>query len=235
MLQCVAVWCSLVQRAAVCDRACTFRCSVLQRVAVPQYFSLVQCGAVWCSVVQCGAVWCSVVQCGVVWCCVVQCVAVCCSVLQCVAVCCNVLQCVAVCRSVLRCVAVYCSVFVHSLQHTCFYVTWILIFVPGIIFRDICASGLCLCWSWWRFRCAAVLCSVLWCVAACCSVLQRVAVCCVLQRVAACCSVLQYDAVCWSVYVTHAGWCASDALCCSICWGRSDGSCNTHMNESIYE
>jgi len=33
-LQCVAVWCSVVQ-----------------------------CGAVWCSVVQCGAVWCSVLQC----------------------------------------------------------------------------------------------------------------------------------------------------------------------------
>jgi len=67
---------------------------VLQCGAV--WCSVVQCGAVWCSVVQCGAAWCSVVQCGAVWCSVLQCGAVCCSVLQCVAVCCSVVQCVAV-------------------------------------------------------------------------------------------------------------------------------------------
>ena len=49
MVQCGAVWCSVVQCGAV-------RCSV------------VQCGAVWCSVMQCGAAWCSAVQCGAVWC-----------------------------------------------------------------------------------------------------------------------------------------------------------------------
>jgi len=52
-----AVWCSVVQCGAVC-------CSV-SRVydfgEVTNYSHQV-CGAVWCSVVQCGAVWCSVVQ-----------------------------------------------------------------------------------------------------------------------------------------------------------------------------
>ena len=51
MLQCSAVWCSVVQ-----------------------------CSAVWCSVVQCGAAWCSVVQLVAGWCSVLLCVAVCCSV-----------------------------------------------------------------------------------------------------------------------------------------------------------
>ena len=60
MLQCGAVWCSVVHCVAVCG-------------------SVVQCGAVRCSVLQCGAVWCSVVQC----------VALCCTVLHCVAVCCH--------------------------------------------------------------------------------------------------------------------------------------------------
>jgi len=45
---------------------------VLQCGAV--WCSVVQCGAVWCSVLQCGAVWCSVLQCGAVWCSVLQCV-----------------------------------------------------------------------------------------------------------------------------------------------------------------
>ena len=66
MLQCVAVFCILIQTGFFCIYLGLF-CSVLQRVAA-------------C---------CSVVQCGVV----LQCVAVCCSVLQCVAVCCSVLQC----------------------------------------------------------------------------------------------------------------------------------------------
>jgi len=74
VLQCVAVYCSVLQRIAVC-------CSVLQ------------CAAVYCSVLQCIAVCCSVLQCVAVWCSVLQCVVACCSVLQCVAVCCSVLQC----------------------------------------------------------------------------------------------------------------------------------------------
>ena len=88
---CGAVWCSVLQCAAVC------------------------CVAVCCSVLQCVAVCCSV-QCEC--CSVLQCVAVCCSVLQCVAVCCSVVQNAQVfkiciprsCCSVLQCVAVCCSV-----------------------------------------------------------------------------------------------------------------------------
>jgi len=75
----------------------------------------VQCVTACYTVIQCGAVWCSAVQyvtvChklqqrarqkkrlrgGAVCCSVSQCVTVCCSVLQCVAVCCSVLQSVAV-------------------------------------------------------------------------------------------------------------------------------------------
>ena len=71
MVQCGAVWCSVVQ-----------------------------CGAAWCSVVQRGAAWCSVVQCAAVWfvaACfsILRCVEVCCSVSWRVAVCCSA-QCVAV-------------------------------------------------------------------------------------------------------------------------------------------
>jgi len=60
VVQCGAVWCSVVQCGAV-------------------RFSVVQCGSVWCSAVQCGAVCCSVVQCGSVWCSAVQCGAVRCT------------------------------------------------------------------------------------------------------------------------------------------------------------
>ena len=136
MVQCGAVWCSVVT-----------------------------CGAVWCGDVQCGAVrhlsaaGLHLVVCGILMRCIVtshqaalrikavykgrvqrpctptrktnalcrragdslshsllpmhiqsEVAAVCCSVLQCVAVCCSVLQCVAVCCSVLQCVAVCCSV-----------------------------------------------------------------------------------------------------------------------------
>jgi hypothetical protein len=48
VVQCGAVWCSVVRCGAV-------RCGV------------VLCGAVWCSVVQCGAVWCGAVRCCVVY------------------------------------------------------------------------------------------------------------------------------------------------------------------------
>jgi len=46
-------------------------------------YSVVQCGAVWCSVVQCGAAWCSVVQRGAAWCSVVQRGAVQCKAVKC--------------------------------------------------------------------------------------------------------------------------------------------------------
>jgi len=78
VLQCGAVWCSVLQCVAVCNV-----------VSDPEVHH-VRGSATFCSthvlrytyVLQCVAV------CG----CVLQCVAVCCSVLQCVAVCCSVLQ-----------------------------------------------------------------------------------------------------------------------------------------------
>jgi len=119
MLQCGAVWCSVVQCSAVC-------CSVLQCVAT--CCSVLQCVEVRYTVVQCRWVIglantyvapltrqtrCSMLQCVATHMsslCLAKQVAVCCSVLQCdathmsslylakhVPVCCSVLQCVAVC------------------------------------------------------------------------------------------------------------------------------------------
>ena len=91
-------------------------------------WSVVQCGAVWCSVLQCVAlvvldVFFRLVSTGVLQCMqcdVLHCIAVCCSVLQCVAVWCSVLQCFAlialdllfhlVSTSVLQRIAMSCSV-----------------------------------------------------------------------------------------------------------------------------
>jgi len=53
---------------------------VVQCVAV--WYSVLQCGTVCCSVVQCVAVWYSVLQCGTVCCSVMQRFTVCCIVLQ---------------------------------------------------------------------------------------------------------------------------------------------------------
>ena len=86
MLQCKAVFCSVLQYGVMC-----------------------------CSMLQYAAVCCSVLQCLAIGCNALQCVAVCCSVLQCVAVCCSVLQCVAMCCSVLQCVAVPYGVTVNGL------------------------------------------------------------------------------------------------------------------------
>jgi len=77
VVQCGAVWCSVVKGGAVC-------------------------GVGWCSAVQCGEGWCSVLRCVAVRCRI----ALCCSVLQCVAVYCSVAQCVAVCYSALQFVPV---------------------------------------------------------------------------------------------------------------------------------
>ena len=72
MLQCVAVCCSVLQRAF---------CSVLSRV-LPQtrqlHISVLQCVVVRCSVLQFVAVCCNVLQYVVVGYSVLQCVAVCC-------------------------------------------------------------------------------------------------------------------------------------------------------------
>ena len=92
MLQCGAVWCSVLQCVALC-------CSVLQCDGVGSHSHH---GA---GVVQGKG---SVLQCVAVGCGGLRCVAVCCSVLQCVAVCCSVLQCIVVCSSV----AMFCSVLV---------------------------------------------------------------------------------------------------------------------------
>ena len=78
----VAVFCSVLQCAAVCYIVLVFA----GIMPLKQPFHLAQ----------------SVVRCSVL-----QCVAVCCSALQCVAVCCSVLQCVAVCCSVLHCSEVF--------------------------------------------------------------------------------------------------------------------------------
>jgi len=74
VLQCVAVCCSVLQRAVAC-----LDCP--PKVATD--IIVLQCVAVCCSVLQCVSMHCSALQC----------VAVCCSVLPCVAVCCHVLQC----------------------------------------------------------------------------------------------------------------------------------------------
>jgi len=71
VLQCVAVFCSVLQYEFTEENKALQRrsgCSVLQR------------DAAWCNVVERGAVCCSVVQCGVVYYSVVQCIAVGCSV-----------------------------------------------------------------------------------------------------------------------------------------------------------
>jgi len=91
VLQCGAVWCSMLQCVVMCQSASLLIYGT--------------CVAVRCCVLYlCVAVCCSVLQCAAVCCSVLQCVAVCCSVSvsQCVAVCCSVLQCAAVCRSVLQ-------------------------------------------------------------------------------------------------------------------------------------
>jgi len=135
-MQCVAVFCGVLQRATVCY-------SMLQSVAHPSYTDILSrtlhCVAVCCGVLRCVAV-CSTsiiyrhffhLRCVAVCCSVLQCAAVCCSVLQCAPVCCRVehihhiqiffhIHCAAVCCSVLRCVAV-CStsiIYRHSSTYT---------------------------------------------------------------------------------------------------------------------
>jgi len=102
----------------------------------------VGCAAVRSSVMQYGALCCSVVHFAAACCCVLECDSVlnhgalCCSVVQCVAVCCCDLQCVAarcfvsqrgvlwcsmlqygaVCCSMVQCVAVWCSVLLSSIN-----------------------------------------------------------------------------------------------------------------------
>ena len=98
LLQCVvAVCCRVLQWSCAVRQHLPFWALILWEPPEGGNGALLQCVAVCCSVVQCGAVWCSVLQCVAVCCSVLQCGAVWCSVLQCVAVCCSVLQCVAVC------------------------------------------------------------------------------------------------------------------------------------------
>ena len=63
MLQCVAVWCSVLQ----CGGGVVAHGLGVMR-GQGRDGSVVQCGSVWCSVVQCVAVWCSVLQCVAVCC-----------------------------------------------------------------------------------------------------------------------------------------------------------------------
>jgi len=62
VLQCVAVWCSVVRYGAMC-------CGVLQYIFSHRYHAQVSrlLAAVFCSVMQCGAVWCSVLRCVAVY------------------------------------------------------------------------------------------------------------------------------------------------------------------------
>jgi len=105
VLQCVALCFSVHEKIHGISNvknvpvfSCEFACFRLFN-----YYSVLQCVAVCCSVLLCVVVYCSMLQCVAVCCSVLQCVAVWCSVLQCVAVWCSVLQCVAVCCSVLHC------------------------------------------------------------------------------------------------------------------------------------
>jgi len=101
VVQCGAVWCSVVQRVIV-------RLSDLTNHSPRGICNVLQYVAVCCSVLQCVAVWCSVVRCGAVghdaavgfckplsqW--YVQRVVVRCSMLQRASVCCIVVHCGAV-------------------------------------------------------------------------------------------------------------------------------------------
>jgi len=107
-LQCIAVYCSVLQRVAVI-------------VTVRRHFDCLPLDRNMCSGSSFVVVFCTKTSTSA------SSVAVCCSVLQCVAVCCSVLQCVAVrpligcrvlyedvdvsfaCRSVLQCVEASCS------------------------------------------------------------------------------------------------------------------------------
>jgi len=102
VVQCGAVWCSVVQCVAV-------QIMVQRKRSVPlksvMCYRVLQC-VDFHGVVQCVAVRCSVLH-GAFLKEYLHCVAVyyrCCSALQCVAVYCSVLQCIVVCCSVLRCV-----------------------------------------------------------------------------------------------------------------------------------
>jgi len=186
VLQCVAVYCSILQWRAAADFVRGRRIAPSSRIDRGDLLCVLQC----CSVARGGGScsWTPYRSIVSVWdsrgglLCVLQF----CSVLQrraaadlvrgrrvapsqclgsvrprgfamCVAVCCSVLQCVAVCCCVLQSVAVCCRV----------------------------------------LQCVAVCCSALQCVAVCCSVLQCVAVWCrVVQCGAVCCSALQCGAVC---------------------------------------
>jgi len=109
-MQCVAVCCSVLQRAD----------SAMQAVEAKEERKL--CVAMCCSVLHnsegcCSDFWCVTVRCGVLWC--VACATVCCGVLRCVVVCCCVLQCDQFDVFVMH--AGICSVLLTLLQHTATY------------------------------------------------------------------------------------------------------------------
>jgi len=126
MLQCDAVWFSVLY----CFAVYSHRCPVAS--GLPRVF--LRCTVLHCVAVNCclAASWLaartSILQCVVIGCSALQCVAVRCSVMQCDAVCYSVLQCVAVCYSGLQCVAVCCvwlvagiSMYKHGPVHICIY------------------------------------------------------------------------------------------------------------------
>jgi len=190
---CVAVYCSMLQVCCKC-------------VA-----SVLQCGAVCCSVVRCVAersvFWHeeSGVACPELW--YTLCVAVYCSVLECVAA-----HCVASVRQVCcKCVAnvlqMCCKCVASVLQMCCKCVASVLQCVASVL--QVCCSVLQVC-----CKCVAV-CSALWhkesgvsfLLYCTCCVLQCTAVC-----VALCCSMLQCVAVCYNVLQVY---CNLLQACCN--------------------
>jgi len=223
VLQCGAVWCSVLQ--------CAFRtsfdstrhavCNVLQCVVV-------RCSALQCVALRYSAVCRSALQC--VFCISFDCtqLAVCCSALQRVfrqlfdctrhAVC-NVLQRVAVCCGALQCVAM-CIPHIFR-QHTTYSTQCVAVRCSAVCCSAVCCSAVC---------CSAVCCSAVCCSAVCCSAPQcvisisfdctRHAVPCnVLQRIT-----LQVIAVHCNMFFADFRLHTTCSLICSMGWLRLVGS-----------
>jgi len=79
---CVAVYCNVLLRVAVCHTFFCFALEFLVMQGVAAWRRALHGVAVRCSVLQCVAVCCSVLQCVAVWCSVLQCVSVCCGTLS---------------------------------------------------------------------------------------------------------------------------------------------------------
>ena len=106
------VCCSVVQCGAVCCSVLHCFCTVLHC-----FWTVLHCAALCHSASHCSAVWCSVVQCGAVWCNVMRCAIVCCSMLQRASVHCNTLQHTTSHRITLHHTVTHCSTPQHTATH----------------------------------------------------------------------------------------------------------------------